>query len=807
MADNNDDNGPDPVLEAALDAAYGADRAEAAGELPEFRGGTDGFLRGVDCALRILTESNAVIVAGSEVSPALRAMAQRLASRSGQSGPVEDTIFVTADERPGWRKWGICGWVAGKTLMALGTPESNSLVREPFFREKRTRPDPLWAGDLPEGEVRVAPAGALPMKPWLGRPFVWIGGERESAVLAAATALLERLPPSPEPDPLMAWFVGIDETTLPQETNIESGRRVGRLAGARNEWQWIKLVVRPAAPVKRLTLRVEAADDGDAGAFGVYRLLRRGPGDEGLDDVLWPSEAIPGDSLTVTNLPAGRTVGFVLEHRIAAGAPAGVHDFRVYLETEAHTRELPLSLEVFDFAIPERMPVPVYFYGSIHDHSLRRFFGAETDDQYETGLRSMARQFHKFGATVMPSLDYVGMVRWIMGADGEFHFDYEPMDRFIRIMESEGVGGPYIVSVRLDRPRRTVLGGAWGRSEVYDADGRHYALRNVRGVEGEVMGRAGAWLPWRRKLSELQKDPAIWLRDLRDHMERQGRLAQTYIYNGDEPRDNAEWLERQQPVLEAGLKPISSFNRTHPDELAPLAGKVDPLVLVYLPFRRHHDRWQEFAAERRRKGERVWWYHCLGLVAAHNTFANARSFGWESWRFGVDGIGFWSPFSPYTVAYRANRDPEAPLVALEDIPWHQFVNSAMAFYNDIENHALLGSRRMAVVATGWSDYRYLWKLAHLTAARPEGSPARRAGEEALERAYRMAVGDSTRDAAREHPGEGGLRSRYHNSDHAFGSYGLRYTIGDGERDFATARRLLAEAIVTLRDSEKLTRKR
>jgi hypothetical protein len=135
----------------------------------------------------------------------------------------------------------------------------------------------------------------------------------------------------------------------------------------------------------------------------------------------------------------------------------------------------------------------------------------------------------------------------------------------------------------------------------------------------------------------------------------------------------------------------------------------------------------------------------------------------------------------------------------EKIPWRQFVNSAMAFYNDLENHALLGSRRMAVVATGWADYLYLWKLASLTAAQPEGSPPRKAGEDALDRAYRLAVGDSALGPCWQHPADSGLRSVYHPSDHAFGSYGLRYTIGDGERDFNTVRRLLAEAIVRLRE--------
>ncbi len=793
-----DPEGFDPVLEAALEAA-GEEKAtpvDMAENGMASRRGTVEYETGAQAALRVLNEGNAVIAVGKEASPALRALAKSLAARSGQSGPVDATLFVTADPHRAQRRWGLRGWVAGKTLVALGTAADNSLVREPFFRDNRCRPNPLWPGDMPDGEIRVTHPHALPMKPWLGRPFVWIGGHDEALVRVAGASLLTLLPVTPpEPDALMAWFVGIEETTLPEETNCDPARQEAFLSGARNEWRWLKLVVRPAASVVRLTLRV-TADDKTA-PWSLYRLLRRGPGDTGLDDVLWPSEVVPGAPMTVTNLPANRTTLFVLEQRIATDAPDGKQTFRVHLETDDHVRSLSFGLEVFDFAIPERMPVPVHFYGSTHDYSLRRFFGADNDEQYDRALRSMARQFGKFGATVMPSLDYVGMVRWIMGRDGQFHFDYEPMERFIRAMESEGVGGPYIVSVRLDRPRRTVLGGAWGRSEVYDADGTHYELRAVRGAEGEIMGRAGAWQHWRRKISDLQNDPRPWLRDLRDHMERQGRLEETYIYYGDEPDDTAEWMARQKPVLETGLKPFSSFNRTTPDDLSPLLGKIDPLVLLYL--RGHHNRWQELAVKRRALGERVWWYHCLGLVAAHNTFAAARSFAWESWRFGVDGIGFWSPFSPYTVAYRANNNPEASVVPIEAIPWHQFVNLAMAFYNDLETHALLGSRRLAVVATGWSDYRYLWKLARLTAMHPEGSPARQVGEAALERAYRLAVGDSARGPAWEHPGDGGLRALYPSSDHAFGSYGLRYTIGDGERDFAAARRLLAQAIVTLQD--------
>jgi hypothetical protein len=394
-----------------------------------------------------------------------------------------------------------------------------------------------------------------------------------------------------------------------------------------------------------------------------------------------------------------------------------------------------VRLTVLEFALPDAMPIPVYFYSSPHNMALREFFATEDEAQYEHALHSLGATFRKFGCTVCPGISYNGMVRWIMRDDGTFRIDYGPMEQFIDVMRQEGLGGPYIINGRLKYPRRTRLFMSYGRAEIYDEEGTHHDLRHDRGGSGPVLSRE-----WKATVKQT-----AWLEDLRAHLERTGRLGSTYFYSGDEPSDFDHWLEKADPILNAGLTPITSINRTMPVEnLEKLVGTLDTWILLYHPWRDErwnnvprHELWQEFARQRRKAGDDVWWYHCLGLTAPHRSLEAARFFAWESWKYRVDGIGFWSPLSIYSVCHRINSRSEEP-VLLKDISWNDFYFGGMSFYNDTKNHELLGSRRMAVVARGWEDYKVLHLLDSMLQTLPDDSPLRRETVKVMDEAYALA---------------------------------------------------------------------
>lgn len=75
---------------------------------------------------------------------------------------------------------------------------------------------------------------------------------------------------------------------------------------------------------------------------------------------------------------------------------------------------------------------------------------------------------------------------------------------------------------------------------------------------------------------------------------------------------------------------------------------------------------------------------------------------------------------------------------LKDISWNDFYFGGMSFYNDTKNHELLGSRRMAVVARGWEDYKVLHLLDSMLQTLPDDSPLRRETVKVVDEAYALA---------------------------------------------------------------------
>lgn len=702
-----------------------------------------------DRVCELLRERNVLIVAGAEEQSRLKRDTWVLANKSGQP-VVEDHQFIS----DGDRKWAFAGCNAGRLMLAVGTTESNTLISELFYTDKKTRPEPIWTGEKPAATVRFFEEGELPQEPWLGQEFAVITGSDEKQVVALLRKVSRRLDYRQLPE-LSAWFESIMNTTFPMETNVAGEGQSLELSGARRERLWAKLVVRTQRSVPSLRVRISAFTGATAlQPLTLYHLARRDAFADGfnvIDDVMVPMDSDPDGGYTFNDPVARRAECFMLEYQVPEGASAGSYAAEITIEAGEHDTALPVTLDVYDFAVPETMPVKVYFYGAANKYGFWEFFNCKNEQDYRKALHSLGRQFRKFGANVCPRIDYTGMVKWIVPGAGDYmpnedeavRFDYSPMEEFIEIMNEEGLGPPYVIGVRADRPRDGQAFRCWGRAEVYDTAGQHYDKRLHEWRPGPCLS-----LPQEHRFKRVD-----WLRYLHDHLRKSGRLEDTYFYGPDEPGDFEKFNAAVKPFLDAGLKPTSSINKYSPvEDLQKLIDSVKLWVFLYHPWqderwdnKPRHDLWQPFAEERRAAGEPVWWYNCWGMLARHRLPVKALKFGWRSWKYNVDGAAFWSPFSFVTVCNKVNGGQDLPVIPVSKIPWSKFTNSAMAFYNDTENHELLGSRRMTRLGRAWEDYKYLWTLEQKIGWLPAGSDIRPDAEAALNDAYEIANSAGTPD--------------------------------------------------------------
>ncbi len=164
-------------------------------------------------------------------------------------------------------------------------------------------------------------------------------------------------------------------------------------------------------------------------------------------------------------------------------------------------------------------------------------------------------------------------------------------------------------------------------------------------VLGLGSGRAGAYQPGRigpyvEGSPQYETLFSSYLRQLQDHLERKGWLDKAYLYWYDEP-DTADY-----PIVKATNDRIKKYapklTRMLTEEPEPeLYGAVDlwcPIAPAMIPER---------AAERRKVGERVWWYVCTSPKEPYPTLfidhpaVEMRTWLWQTWKYKLDGILVW----------------------------------------------------------------------------------------------------------------------------------------------------------------------
>ena len=411
------------------------------------------------------------------------------------------------------------------------------------------------------------------------------------------------------------------------------------IRAAKNEVEAAQLVVRPEKRLKGFLARAEALK-GPGGAaipaenveiLRVRYLMITHPTDSTGCVGPWPDPLPP--LAGKIDLDEGQNQPLWIRVRVPPDAKAGTYTGKVVLAAEDYSAEAPLKVEVFDFALPDRMtctssfgfdPSVVWRYQKVEKPEDRR----AVLDKYLAALAA-----HHIAPYEPVPLDPI-KVTWPKGADGKPtlapQFDWAAWDAAMtRVLERYHFNS-FVVHVP------GMGGGTF-----------------FQRVEPELLGH-------KEDTPEYKAAFTNYCQALEAHLKEKGWLGDAYIYWFDEP-DTKDF-----PFVANGFRKLKEaargLNRMITKQPEPgLAG--GPNIWCPITPEYNHAR----AEERRRQGEKFWWYVCCGPKAPYVTLfidhpaTEMRVWLWQTWQRKIEGILIWSTnYWTSGTAYPDAKHPQNP---------------------------------------------------------------------------------------------------------------------------------------------------
>ena len=404
------------------------------------------------------------------------------------------------------------------------------------------------------------------------------------------------------------------------------------LSSAKNGTAAAQVTVRPGLGLKGLTAKAEVLT-GPGGATipaEAVEILRvqyvniTQPTDATGCVGEWPDPLPP--LKTPIDCEAGKNQPLWVRVKVPADAKAGVYTGRIALAAEGWKAEAPLKLEVYDFALPDRMTCQTAFgfeapnvwrYHNLKDEKDRRavldkYLGALAAHHispYDPAPLDPFKVTWPDKKTFVPAIDWAAWDAAIGRAIDHYHFNSFSVPMV-------GMGG-----------------------------GTFFAR-----VEPELLG-------YKEDTPEYKAAFAAYGRAVEEHLRAKGWLPYAFIYWFDEPAD------KDFAFVTNGFKKLKS---AAPDLTRMLTKEPRPDLVggpnLWCPIENEFR--QGPADERIGAGERFWWYVCCGPKAPYPTLfidhpaTELRVWLWQTWQRKIDGILIWSV--DYWTSDAAYPDPEHP---------------------------------------------------------------------------------------------------------------------------------------------------
>ncbi|MBN1421969.1 MAG: DUF4091 domain-containing protein [Planctomycetes bacterium] len=521
-------------------------------------------------------------------------------------------------------------------------------------------------------------------------------------MIAPVLVLLPLVPCAAAPADLETWSVSPLARVWPDSSPPASGSAPLELSGARGEVASGQLAVRCAA-ARKVGLRAGdlAGPDGARIPAAAMRLrwerriaLTRNtvktPPEE-LDRAAPCEVADPFWEDAERSLDPGRTEGIWIEILIPRGIPAGTWRGSVTLEGGGGRREVPLSLRVWDFDVPEERHLDVVQWFTFPGIPF-----SKTVETYSGEWWALAERFARIIAEHRQNVFRApfSYIRMTYTRDAGFVGDFSRFDRWVETFLRAG---------RFDRIELDFAGRLEGRGL------------------GDPKGRIRI-----RRLPVVLEDPAAKLSDeevlrgylgaLCAHLRERGWFERSLIHIQDEPFIQHEKSYRDVARILAEAAP--GLDRIDAIEGEDFFGALE----VWVPKLSHLANWYETAYRRAKAGgAELWFYTCCHPTGRYpNRFLDypllkTRLLHWIAYLYDLDGYLHWG------LNHFWGDDPFCEDGVSRDLP----PGDRAVCYPARDGYA--GSLRWSAMRDGLEDFEYLWVLEDRLRALKEryGEDARR----------------------------------------------------------------------------------
>ena len=388
------------------------------------------------------------------------------------------------------------------------------------------------------------------------------------------------------------------------------------MSAARHDFEAVQIVVRPKETLRRLTATASPLR-GPGGAtipadqiqilWACYHFVDHPTDAIGVRD-LWP-DALP-PLVRPIDVPSGENQPLWVLVHVPRDARSGDYAGQVVLRADGWSASAPIRLHVWDFALPDKTHLETG-YGLSAD-TIWRYHQAKSEADkrqvFDMYLKCLAD--HRLSPYQPAPLDPI-RVKFLPDAKPpRAEVDFSAFDAAMsRVLEKYHFNS-FVLPIE-------GMGGGTYQSRAEPQIGQY-----------------------RENTPQYQAMFSSYVKQLEQHLREKGWLRMAYIYWFDEPdqkdfafvRSGMERLHRYAPGLTRMLT-------KEPRDTLP--GCVD----LWCPISPQYD--SQAAQQRRKHGERFWWYVCCGPKAPYcglfidHPATDLRVWNWQTWQRDIVGTLIW----------------------------------------------------------------------------------------------------------------------------------------------------------------------
>ncbi len=406
------------------------------------------------------------------------------------------------------------------------------------------------------------------------------------------------------------WAEGTHKISKERPAPTNKDEKI-RINSAKNEYEPFQVVISPKTDIEDIVIQTEPLINSSGYSISdidislVSYVYIKTPTDS-LGSVGYYPDPLPPYEKPFS-VKAGENQPIWVTIYVPSDAPAGDYKGKVIIQSRSWKQEIEVLLHVWDFALPEETHVQSAF--GFSPWLVKRYHNLESDEELRKVIHEYYKNFAKHRISPYNPTDSIN-VKFDPSDPDNVKIDFSAFDKSAKLY--------------LDEMKFNSL-----QVPVYGMGGGTFHSRYL----GEIAG-------YKQGTSEYERMFKSYLSQVQDHLEANGWLDKAYIYWFDEPDPkDYDFVKEGMALLKRSAPKMTRFLTEQPEP--ELYGSVD----LWCPITSEYD--HERAEERRKFGERFWWYICTGPKEPFCTLfidhyaTELRIWLWQTWKYKVEGILVW----------------------------------------------------------------------------------------------------------------------------------------------------------------------